>query len=225
MKKAIFVAATLLTVLAIASCEKEEKIKYAEDGETPLPKAVDLGLSVKWASFNLGASNEYQTGDYYSWGETKTKYVYTYGTYIYNAEFPEKLAKSKDVARKKLGYDWRMPTKKEFEELIQTMNDDDYEWTAETGKDRNGDEILKGWRIKSIRGKTKGNNIFFPAAGFMHSVPGYKDNMGFYWTSDIYQTYNYNAWTFTFGEDENTVGITHDSNRAYGLSIRPVYLD
>ena len=40
----------------------------------PLPEAVDLGLSVKWASFNLGASKPEEHGDYYAWGETEPYY-------------------------------------------------------------------------------------------------------------------------------------------------------
>ena len=61
---------------------KKDNIEYGVDGLTPLPKAVDVGLrltrqndspySVKLASFNLGASKEYEYGDYYTWGDTET---------------------------------------------------------------------------------------------------------------------------------------------------------
>lgn len=222
MKKTLLFLSAALLLLAAASCEK---IQYAEDGETPMPKAVDLGLSVKWASFNLGASNEYEAGDYYSWGETKTKYNYTWGTYIYNNDNPEKLPKSKDVARKKLGSSWRMPTKAEIQELVDTVEDDDYEWKAETYYDDEGEECLKGWRVTSLRGSTKGNNVFFPAAGFMHSVLGYYGNTGFYWTSEIDESSLITAYLFKFSLEDDTIQLAHDSTRSYGLSIRPVNVD
>ncbi|MBO7071374.1 MAG: hypothetical protein J6W09_08800 [Bacteroidales bacterium] len=224
MKRILFIAAAVLISIAAVSCTKE-KIRYAEDGETPLPKAVDLGLSVKWASCNLGASNEYQNGDYYAWGETKVKYNYTYGVYLYNGDNPEKLPKSKDVARKKLGSDWRMPTVADFKELIETINDDDYDWTAEFGTDSEGEEYLKGWRVTCLRGKIKGNNVFFPASGFMHSVLGYAGTAGFYWTSEINPEYNQTAMAFRFFDDEATIKVTNETTRCYGLPIRPVNVE
>lgn len=50
------------------------------------PEAVDLGLSVKWASFNLGASKPEEFGEYYAWGETKPKTVYQWDTYLYSRD-------------------------------------------------------------------------------------------------------------------------------------------
>lgn len=78
MKRFVYLCLAGLTVLSI-SCKKDDKPgkgKYGVDGVTPLPEAVDLGLEsgIKWASFNLGASKEYEYGDYYAWGETLTYY-------------------------------------------------------------------------------------------------------------------------------------------------------
>ena len=79
-----------LMVLAV-SCKKDDKPgkgadsgKYGIDGVTPMPEAVDLGLSVKWASFNLGASKPEEYGDYYAWGETEVKDEYTVENYSYH---------------------------------------------------------------------------------------------------------------------------------------------
>ena len=47
----------------------------------PIPEAVDMGLSVKWASFDLGASKPEEYGDYYAWGETETKDDYSWASY------------------------------------------------------------------------------------------------------------------------------------------------
>lgn len=56
MKKTIYIA--ILLVLALASCEKENENDY-----------IDLGLTVKWASYNAGASSPEDYGNYYSWEE------------------------------------------------------------------------------------------------------------------------------------------------------------
>ena len=84
------VCLTVLILAAAVSCKKDENpkkdnIEYGVDGLTPLPKAVDVGLrltrqngspySVQLASFNLGASMEYEYGDYYTWGDTDTYYT------------------------------------------------------------------------------------------------------------------------------------------------------
>lgn len=55
MKKSL-----LLLVVSIVVC-----YSYAQE-------AVDLGLSVKWANMNIGASNIYDVGEYFAWGETQT---------------------------------------------------------------------------------------------------------------------------------------------------------
>lgn len=51
---------------------------------------VDLGLSVKWATCNLGANHPEEYGDYYAWGETETKSDYSLKTYkFYKSEYEE----------------------------------------------------------------------------------------------------------------------------------------
>ena len=73
MKRLFPILLAAVTALAV-SCMKDD------DGVTPLPEAVDLGLfvdgkNIKWASLNLGASKEYEYGDYYAWGETEPHYA------------------------------------------------------------------------------------------------------------------------------------------------------
>ena len=72
---------------------------YGVDGVTPLPEAVDLGLpsGLKWASFNLGASNPYENGDYYAWGETIT---------YYSSLYPVQWAKRNETDENGLHFDW-----------------------------------------------------------------------------------------------------------------------
>jgi hypothetical protein len=126
-------------------------------------QVVDLGLSVFWASCNLGAESPEEYGDYYAWGETKPKTSYTETNYAY---YDDNLKQYTDIgvnisgtqydaATVNLGGDWRMPTKDEMEELIDNCT---WEWIQTNGKN--------GFKVT---GKN-GNSIFLPAAG-CHAGP------------------------------------------------------
>ena len=67
---------------------------------------VDLGLSVKWASRNVGAAGPEQTGGFFAWSED-------------------------DIAHAKLGGSWRMPTTKEMKELIKKCT---WSWASVKGE-------------------------------------------------------------------------------------------
>jgi hypothetical protein len=89
---------------------------------------VDLGLSVKWATCNVGANSPWHYGDYYAWGETATKSTYTENSYVADIKNHEDInGTTFDVARIKWGGNWRMPTKTEFEELVDNCS---WEWTT-----------------------------------------------------------------------------------------------
>ena len=143
-----------------------------------MPKAVDMGIimkradgttyNLKWASFNLGASKEYEYGNYYAWGETAPKNDYTWETYVhangadnrltkYCMQFgidywdvegkgpdnESKLLPSDDAAHVNLGGKWRMPTVQEWAALDALEHDEEnysFEWYIPL--DENGDEIL-----------------------------------------------------------------------------------
>ena len=111
---------------------------------------VDLGLSVKWATCNVGATSVEDFGGFYAWGETITKETYSEGLYTFNSK-PTTLPLSADAANVNWGGAWRMPTQAEFVELINNCN-----WESET---ING---VKGQRVTSQK---NGNSIFIPAAG------------------------------------------------------------
>ena len=96
---------------------------------------VDLGLSVKWATCNIGASKPEEGGNRYAWGETVPKSEYTWDTYKYYdatkndvTKYTSKssvdesvLEKNDDVAYTTLGGDWRMPYPVEWCELFGKM--------------------------------------------------------------------------------------------------------
>lgn len=193
------------------------------------PDAIDLGLSVKWASFNLGASKPEEYGNYYAWGEVQTKQEYDWNNYKYGNNDVELtkyvtheqygkdgltdnlkvLDSNDDAATFLLGAFWRMPTNNEFSELREKCS---WTWTLENG--------VNGYRVKGPNNKT----IFIPAAGmYISSNNNTLNKGGRYWTSEVFSQNNM-ANTLYF--DSNTSHTGWDAkNRPYGLSIRPVYSD
>ena len=126
---------------------------------------VDLGLSVKWAAGNVGAKNPEDYGLYFAWGET-TGYTAEQMSGVrgftedeYNAgpaaSISTDLTPEQDAAHVNLGDNWRMPTKDEFQELIDNCN---VVWTADYGG--------TGVAGAVFTSKVNGNSVFFPAAGF-----------------------------------------------------------
>lgn len=134
--------------------------------------AVDLGLSVKWADINVGASVPEGKGGLFAWGETESHEneegtVDNY-TYYVNGEFQsigENIGGTLyDVAHVQLGGTWRMPTIQEFQEL---SNNCSWRWTT-----RNG---VWGYIVTG----SNGNSIFLPAPFDEDWHPN-----GSYWSSN-----------------------------------------
>lgn len=122
------------------------------------PESVDLGLSVKWASFNLGATKPGESGYHYSWAETRPRasspgydYKWSYSEKYTIASGTGTMDASDDAAAVNLGNGWRLPTTEEWMELRQNC-----EWS---------EEMLEG--VAGIRATSaNGNSIFFPYAGY-----------------------------------------------------------
>ena len=189
------------------------------------PEYVDLGLSVKWATFNVGANKPEDYGDYFAWGETEPKEMYDQNTYKWYSSVSSKLTKyctnssygnvdnktvleaSDDAATANWGGQWRMPTKEERDELYEYC---DWEWVERS----NG---VSGYQITS---KINGNSIFLPLAGCKDGdwVNSY---YGFYWTSSLCLDDNWNAYDVNFQLGGSV--IMNDDSRFNGRSVRPVY--
>ena len=126
-------------------------------------EAVDLGLpsGTKWANMNVGAKSPADYGDYFAWGETKTKSNYTEENSLTfkNDKFNFDIAGNPkyDAARANWGGKWRMPTNAQMEELINKCT-----WTWKKITDMNGAIRGYGYRVTG----PNGNSIFLPAAGF-----------------------------------------------------------
>ena len=148
--------------------ENVDYVDFSEKASDPTVtagQAVDLGLSVYWASCNLGAEKPEEYGDYYAWGETKTKQQFTRNNYayynsnttLYTNIGSEISGTEYDAATVNLGSDWRMPTRSEMQELIDKCI---WEWTQINN--------VNGYKVI---GKN-GNSIFLPAAGLEFSHIG-----------------------------------------------------
>ena len=101
---------------------------------------IDLGLSVKWATYNVGADSPDEYGDYYAWGETATKSSYYAKNCItWEQEVGDISGTLQyDAATAKWGGSWRMPSLEEFNEL---QNNCTWEWTTLGGA--NGYKVIK----------------------------------------------------------------------------------
>ena len=179
-----------------------------ENGAENGHKYVDLGLSVKWATCNVGASKPEEYGDYFAWGETKPKSEYTEWNYSYYTD-PTILPLSADAARANWGGSWRMPTKAEIEELLSYCT-----WTSTS---LNG---VVGWEVTS---GSNGNSMFLPAAGNYWDDTLYDaGSYGLYWSSSL-STENLEpdggSYVLYFGSSESGCGWVH---RFVGLAVRPV---
>ena len=124
--------------------------------------AVDLGLSVKWASHNIGAKSASDYGTYLAWAEMEPKTKYWFDTYKYTdskeceqclVDLGESICGTEyDMARQLWKGDWRLPTDTEIMEL---RNNCLWEWTQQDG--------VNGFKITG----PNGNSIFLPAGGFI----------------------------------------------------------
>ena len=196
--------------------------------DNPKPTAVDLGLSVKWASFNLGASTPEGSGDYFSWGETAPKSSYSWSTYTYGQSktgpFSEYVADAAsgtpdyktildledDAAHAIWGDAWRMPSKEEVQELRNNCN---WLWTTMNG--------VAGYKVTSKKSGYTSNFIFPPAAGMMSgSKVQNAGTEGDYWSSSLYTAESCSSWSPYFTSSAFSTG---DCYRYFGLPVRAVY--
>ena len=187
-------------------------------------EAVDLGLSVKWATFNVGATKPEEFGGYYAWGETEEKENYSWSTYKWCNGSYDTMTKyctnsnygtvdnktvldpEDDVAHVKWGGDWRMPTKAEQDEL---RNNCTWAWATQNG--------VNGYKVTG----PNGNSIFLPAAGYRGGTDvNLRGSYGSYWSGSLDCSNSDGACGLDFydyGYDWDCYG-----RRCYGLSVRPV---
>ena len=222
----IAITAIPLMFTSCSSGNDDEEENYFPDGDNPNDgkklsgvidghEAVDLGLSVKWATCNYGATSSYNNGNYYAWGETSTRNSYYRDSYKYynpktdrDNDLMNNIQGSKYDVAKNWGGSWRMPSKAEFEELVNKCL---WKWTTVSG--------TNGYKITG----SNGMSIFLSANGeYFASEKGAKAGIwGEYWTGTFKNTTDFysHAYALTFTQSKKNI----DGNYRYvGLAIRPV---
>mgnify|MGYP006969164676 CR=1 FL=1 len=208
MKKSIISKISIISVVVCVflSCERDGEIVFS-----PAGVPVDLGLSVKWASCNVGANSPEDYGDYFAWGEVipKKRYSAANNSYKYN---PKILPPHADAATVNWGGAWRMPTDVE---MVELRNNCTWTWTTENG--------VNGYKVTS---KTNGNSIFLPAAGLKAGNDFFDGGglNGCYWSSSLDDEEVVEARCLSFSSEYDKRDDCWDNwnDRSYGLSIRPV---
>ena len=194
-----------------------------------LPETIDLGLSVKWAPCNLGASQPNESGSYYTWGDIESIVSYPfsykwidnssqlltkYNTNASNGIVDNKIVldPEDDAAFVSFGGKWRMPTYDDFKELINPDNCT-WVWTSFSGKN--------GYLVTS---KITNNSIFLPVTGGWMNGGFYDGPSGYYWSSSLL-TFNGEtlcAYALGFSSSSSYAYLT-EAWRYNGYTIRPVY--
>ena len=212
---------------------------------------MDLGLSVDWRAWNIGASGPDGYGDYYAWGELEPYYEDGY------AQSYEPVWKSG-----KTGYDWasykwydgynNVLTKYVTDSSYDAVDNKTVLVTGPDGDDVASKELGGDWRIptieewtellnncdwtwitlKGIGGyKVSGKNdnytdkwIFLPAAGYRRLSTGPSDlgTHGYYWSSSLQVDLQTNAWDMIFSKYVSYITVEYPYERYFGLSVRPV---
>ena len=200
-----------------AGWNKFTNIVESSSNNQKIAEPIDLGLSVKWASWNIGASKPEEYGSYFSWGETSPKSNYAWNTYKfgnppskYNSTDNKKTLDSSDDAAVVLwGGKWRMPTNAEEKELYEKCK-----WTYTK---KNG---INGYQVTG----PNGNTIFLPAAGLYdgnNTLYG-ANNIGWYWSSTSSRD-NYALGFYLTSSSVTYTDVGHD--KCDGHVIRPVYVE
>lgn len=170
---------------------------------------VDLGLpsGLKWATCNVGAAKPDGYGEYYAWGELEPKDLYSGSTYLYNkVDLPDFSGDPQyDVARAKWGAAWRMPTRTEYEELMEYCT-----WEYTTLNNVGGCKVTG----------QNGNYIFLPGAGTIWDTGVIFEGEGYYLTTTPEKDgWNCYMCSMFFNKDLHHILYYEKTN---GNTIRPV---
>ena len=204
----IICAISMIVGISIALLGNKENDVTPFTNETYDSRAIDLGLSVKWASYNLGANTPEEFGNYFG-------YSHSYHEGGYSLTFPtinNICGSEEDYVRNAWGEQWRLPSSNELQEL---KNKCKWEWVTNNG--------VKGYIIIG----PNGNSIFLPAAGVgdfdeMSATSGWNDigTRGSYQSGTISVSDN-RMWILSFWEGGIKISDNGCLNDAF-RSVRPV---
>lgn len=199
-----------LGVYFMLGCQSlpKQKSAHQESAHQDGVEGVDMGLSVRWASSNVGAEESKDDGNYFAWGEVapSSNYVWRNSSTYDRVVDGEVLPSSMDAATT-LGDGWRMPTIEEFEELMTKC-----EWRY---CERDG---RLGYNITA----SNGNVIFLPASGYIYdTLCSHRDVEGLYWCSNIYAEDDDDKHAIVLKLSNRDI-IFEPLYRYYGAQIRAV---
>jgi len=210
---AISIIGVILIVLFFTKLRQQEQDSVVDESSEIVDNLingheyVDLGLSVKWATCNVGADTPSDYGDYFAWGETTTKSEYTEENSVTLESLMGDISGDSlyDAAYDNWGGTWRLPTKAEIDELVDKC---EHKWTTQGGHN--------GYLVTG----PNGNSIFLPAAGWRYgSSLGGVGEYGNYWSS----TPNESDTQYAFSLNVNSGDFCrYWFSRYGGRTVRPV---
>ena len=183
----------------------DSNYEEVETGEINGHAYVDLGLSVKWATCNVGANSPEEYGQYFAWGETSPKTEFTEENSLTNKKHMEDFSGDEqyDAAAANWGGGWRMATSDEYTELIN-----DCTWVLVENE---------GYKVTG----PNGNSIFIPTSGFYNGST--LDNSGtFSWSSTPCNEYDNDVQSKAFCIYADFIFVSNLADRFVGATVRPV---
>ena len=190
---------------------------------------VDLGLSVKWATCNIGATQPWERGEFFSWGETENKRINNWDTYKYSegahaltkycsnpdyawhglVDSVSVLDPEDDVAHIKWGGTWRIPTKEQIHELLENC---DWTWTTLNE--------VNGYRVTGKKPGYTDRSIFLPVTGEYNDGKVFDYRLhGYYWSRNCGTVTSETAYTLEVYTKGSSAEI---QSRCKSLAVRPV---
>lgn len=177
-------------------------------------EAVDLGLSVKWASMNIGATKPEELGDSFYWGQTsastsKDWHEFALSTLMSHGyiDSNDNLCPSYDTATELWGNKWRMPTQEEVQELMDKCT-----WKK---IEKNGTNVFL------ITGPNS-NVIYMPVREYKSSYYYGNDTESHYWTSTASSSAYSTSYYLSLDNGSYKGKRLYGGGRSSEMYIRPV---
>lgn len=232
MNKIITMAAACCLMLSSCGDDEPQRLKF---------ESVDLGLSARWATINVGAVQPHDHGQLFGWADStgahrtfdnivisyrpdpsgvETTTVDWHSVYFGGrSPLADISSTAFDIATYQWNANWRMPTRQEWQELVERCT-----WTIENTSD--------GTTVYRVTGPN-GNSIILPMTGIREASGSTspRDATGCYWTSTLLPAseqaaMHYRsdvacaAWCVRF--DPTNRPTLSTAIRCYGMAIRPV---